>query len=209
MKQRACRSRAAAWATLALGVLAPSCMLRPSPDPTRFYVLTADAPDHPPASGSLAVGLGPITMPGYLHHPGLATRVGTEVRYADGDRWAEPLPTLFARALGQDLSALLGARIVPYPWYRATALDMVVRVDVSSFEAVAAGNASLAACWSIRDSPTRRVCRDECASIVEVVDEPGTQARVAALSRAVGELAQRLASAIRSCQRRETDPDIE
>jgi uncharacterized lipoprotein YmbA len=140
-------------------------------------------------------------MPGYLHHPGLATRVGTEVRYADIDRWAEPLPTLFARALGQDLSALLGARIVPYPWYRATALDVVVRVDVTSFEADAAGDASLDACWSIRDSPARSICRNECSSIVEAVDDRGAQAQVAALSRAVGELARRVGSAIGSCPR--------
>jgi len=199
VKHRVCRSRAAAWATLALAVLAASCMLRPRPDPSRFYVLAASAPDHPPAAGSLAIGLGPIVMPGYLHHPELATRAGTEVRYADVDRWAEPLPTLFARALGQDLSALLGARIVPYPWYRASALDVVVRVDVTSFEADAAGNASLDACWSIRDSPARSICRDECSSFAEAIDGHGAQAQVAALGRAVNELAQRVANTIRSC----------
>jgi uncharacterized lipoprotein YmbA len=185
-------------------------MLQPRPDPTRFYVLTASAPDHPPAPGSLVVGLGPITMPGYLQHPMLATRLdGTEIRYADFDRWAESLPTLFARALGQDLTALLGARIVWYPWYRATPLDVVVRVDVVSFESDAAGDAGLDACWTIRDMPTGTVCRDECSSIVEAVDERGAQALVAALSRALGELAQRLASAIRSCPRREAPPGAE
>jgi uncharacterized lipoprotein YmbA len=131
----------------------------------------------------------------------LATRVGTEVRYADVDRWAEPLPALFARALGQDLTALFGARIVSHPWYRPTALDVVVRVDVTSFEAEAAGNASLDACWTIRDSPAGTICRDECSSIVEAVDDRGAQAQVAALSLAVDELARRLASAIHSCPR--------
>jgi len=185
-------------------------MLRPRPDPTRFHVLAASAPDHPPASGSLVIGLGPITMPGYLQHPMLATRQGgTQVRYADFDRWAEPLPTLFGRALGQDLSALLGARIVPYPWYRDTPLDVIVRVDVASFESDAAGDARLDACWTIRDSSMRTVCRDECSSIVAAVDERGAEALVAALSRAVGELAQRLASAIRSRPQREASPGTE
>ena len=131
-------------------------------------------------------------MPGYLLHPGLATRVGTEVRYARVDRWAEPLPALFASALGQDLAALVGARIVPYPWYRAAPLDLVVRVDVTSFEADAAENARLDACWSIRGSRGITVCRDDCSSIVEPVDERGAQAQVAALSRALGELARRV-----------------
>lgn len=183
-------------------------MLRPRPDPTRFYVLAASAPSHQPAPGSLVVGLGPITMPDYLQYAMLATRPdATQVRYADYDRWAEPLPTLFARALGQDLSALLGARIVSYPWYRATPLDVVVRVDVASFESDAAGDARLGACWTILDASTRTVCRRECSSIVEAVDERGAPARVAALSRAVDELAQRLASAIRS--RREASPRTE
>ena len=201
MRRHALRCRGGALATLAAAVVATSCIWRPGADPTRFYVLAASVPDSPRPPGSLAIGLGPIVMPGYLQHPGLATRVGTEVRYADVDRWAEPLPTLFARALGQDLSALLGARIAPYPWYRAAPLDLVVRVDVTSFEADAATGARLDACWSIRGSRARTVCREDCSSIVEAVDERGAQAHVAALSRAVGELGQRVASASRSCPR--------
>jgi len=129
----------------------------------------------------------------------LATRVDdTEVRYADFDRWAEPLPTLFGRALGQDLSGLLDARIVPYPWYRATPLDVVVRVDVTSFEADTAGKARLEACWTIRDPRTQTSRREECSSIVEAIDGHGAPAQVAALSRPVSELARRVANAIRS-----------
>ncbi|HVN85817.1 MAG TPA: PqiC family protein [Candidatus Binatia bacterium] len=200
MKRRACRrSRSAAWATLALAVLAASCVLRPRPDPTRFYVLTASAPDSSPTPGSLVVGLGPLTMSGHLQHPLLATRVdGTQIRYADFDRWAEPLPTLFARTLGRDLSAGLGgARIVTYPWYRTTPLDVVVQVDVRCFEADTAGNVKLDACWNIRDTHTGSVRVNDCSSITETVDEPGPQAQVAALSRTVAELARRVAGALR------------
>jgi len=201
MRRPACRrSRGAAWATLALAVLAASCVLRQRPDPTRFYVLTASAPNYSPTPGLLAVGLGPLTMPGYLQHPMLATRVdGTQVRYADFDRWAEPLSTLFARALGQDLSAVLGgARIVTYPWFRTIPLDVVVRVDVRAFEADAAGNVVLDACWSVRDARTGTVRENDCLSITEAVDELGPKAQVAALSRTVEDLARRVAGAIRS-----------
>jgi hypothetical protein len=129
----------------------------------------------------------------------LATRVdGTQVRYADFDRWAEPLGVLFARTLGQDLSALLdAARIVPYPWYPATAPDVVVRVDVRRFEADVAGNARLEACWTIRNPRTATVRRDDCSSIAEKIEHDDARRQVAALSRAVGALAGQIASALR------------
>ena len=201
MRNGAARPRAAVpvvVAALAVGVLATSCLLGRG-DPTRFYVLTATVPAPSAGSGSFGIGLGPIAMPGYLRRPMLVTRIDdTQVRYADFDRWAEPLAALFARALGQDLSALLGAaRIVPYPWYPATPLDVVVRVNVTAFEADVHGNARLEACWTIRDGRTATVRRDDCASIAEAVARDGAQMQVAALSRAVGELAQRIATAIR------------
>lgn len=183
---------------LAIAVLAASCAWRRGPDPTRFYVLPADVPDSALQSGSLVIGLGPIAMPGYLQRPGLVTRAGTELRYADLDRWAEPLPTLFTRTLGENLSALLGARTVPYPWHRGTPLGVVVRLDVTSFEADGAGRATLAACWTIREPQSATVRGDACASIVEAVDGHSAQAEVAALGRALGELGRRIASAIRS-----------
>ena len=193
---------ATAWsaiATLAAGVVVSSCMLGRGSDPTRFYVLTATVPPSSSAPGSLGIGLGPIAMPGYLRRPMLVTRIdGTQVRYADFERWADPLPALFARALGQDLSTLLdGARIVPYPWYPTTPLDIVVLVDVGAFEADVEGNARLEACWTIRDPRTAAVRRGDCSSIAEAVDEADARAQVAALSRAVGELARRIASAAR------------
>ncbi len=191
------RALAGAVVMLVAGVALTSCLMGRG-DPTRFYVLTSTVPAPAPATGPLGIGLGPIALPGYLRRPMLATRVDdTRVRYADFDRWAEPLPAQFARTLGQDLSALAdSARIVPYPWYPATGVDVVVRVDVSAFEADAHGNARLDACWSVRDPRTSRVRSEDCSSIAEAAhpDDPGLQ--VAALSRTVGELAERIASGL-------------
>jgi uncharacterized lipoprotein YmbA len=180
-------------------VLLTSCLFGRG-DPTRFYVLSTTVAPSNAANGALGIGLGPIAMPGYLRRPMLAVRVdGTQVRYADFDRWAEPLPTQFARTLGRDLSALAdSARIVPYPWYPATGVDVVVRVDVSAFEADVHGNARLDACWTIRDPRTAAVRREDCSSIAEAVDADDPQRQVAALSRTVGELAQRIASGLPS-----------
>lgn len=189
------------WGALVLAVLAPACMLRARPDPTRFYVLAASASD-PPPPGALAVGLGPITMPGYLQHAMLVRRPDSlQIAYSDVDRWAEPLPALFGRTLGQDLAAVLGARIVPYPWSRSTPVDVVVRVDVTAFEANAENDAQLAACWTVRDTRGTTPCHEECSTFVTGVEGRDTDALVIALSRAVDELAHRLADAVRTCRR--------
>ena len=191
------RPRAAASAALAAAVLTSSCVLRRHPDPTRFYVLAATVPGSTVRPGARALGLGPIVVPGYLQHPGLVTRSGSEVRYADLDRWAEPLPTLFVRALGENVAALLGVRIVTYPWYRGTPVDVAVGIDVRSFEADGAGHVAMDACWTIREPSTATVRGTACASIVEPVDGDGVRAEVAALGRTVGELARRVAATVR------------
>jgi uncharacterized protein len=201
--RRAARPAAAASGTimLSLGVLTTSCLLGRG-DPTRFYVLTPTVPVSTSAPASLGIGLGPIVMPGYLRRPMLATRVdGTQVRYADFDRWAEPLPAMFARTLGRDLSALLdAARIVPYPWYPATPLDVVVRVNVLAFEADVHGNARLEACWTIQNR-SATVRRGDCSMIAEAVARDDAELQVAALSRAVGQLAQQIANAVPRSER--------
>ena len=63
-----------------------------------------------------------------------------------------------------------GAHIVPYPQYRATSRDVVVRVDVTSFEAHAPRNARLDASWTFADRVRAQCARNECASIAEAVD---------------------------------------
>ncbi len=186
-------------------------MLRPRPDPTRFYVLAATAPDHPPAPGSLVVGLGPITMPGYLQHPMLATRPdATQVRYADFDRWAEPLPTLFGRALGQDLSALLGARIVPHPWYRGDPARCR-RARRRDLFRVRRHRRREAGCVLDRSGTRPRGRRAGTSARRSSRRSTSVTRRLASPRSAVpsSELAQRLASAIRSCPRREASPGTE
>ena len=187
-------------AAVALALVASSCLFTRKNDPTRFYVLTTTVAPSEAAPGPLTIGLGPIVMPGYLQRPSLATRVDSaEIRYAEYDRWAEPLPSLFARALGDDLSALLGtARIVPYPWYPVTPLDLVVRVDVNAFEPDVSGNARLEACWTVKNPRTATATRAQCGSIAEATDGGGPQSHVNVLSRMVGELARRIAVTLRS-----------
>jgi uncharacterized lipoprotein YmbA len=129
-----------ATAILIVGFLT-SCSLNPKPDPTRYYVITA-MPDDPglrsaagvggenaePARGEAeaprgqTIGVGPVSLPSYLGRTRMVTRVtDNELRFAETERWAEPLGDAFLSALGRDVGFLLQAdEILLYPWYRTS-----------------------------------------------------------------------------------------
>ena len=138
-------------------LLAACSILSPTAGPSRFYVLTpvatsgAEAPNAP----GPALGIGPVTIPGYLQRPELVTRVApNEMQPADGDRWAEPLREQFERTLGQNLSTLLGTeRVLSFPWWRGVPLDFVVQVDVVRFEREAGQDVHLVARWLVAPLP--------------------------------------------------------
>jgi uncharacterized protein len=191
------RGRATFLAAVVLVASGTGCFLRARQDPARYYTLVALA-ESAPAASRLRVGLGPITLPGYLDRPELATRVDPErVRYSAFDRWAEPLPRQLERILGEDLGRALGTvGIVAYPWYPSVPLDVAVRVNVLAFELDAGGVARLEAAWTLRDPGTARVFRQGRSSFAEPVAPGGADTAVAALSRALARLAAELAAAI-------------
>jgi hypothetical protein len=186
-------------------MLAPSlsaCLFRARPDSFRYYTLESSTDSSVRSASGLTVGLGPVTLPGYLSRPSPVTRVdGTQVRYSEEERWAEPLGKQFIRTLSEDLSrALGGARIIEYPWYPGAPVDVAVAVNVLAFENDPTGTATLNAGWTLRDPKTRRVDYEGQSAIVEPAAEtPGNakgDAAVTALSRALARLSSELAVAI-------------
>ena len=96
-------------ALLALTLVAAGC-LSPRADVSTFFLLTsAEAPGAvgPPLGGTL--GLGPVTLPGYLDRSELVTRLSdNQVAVSPTARWAEPLRDNVLRALSQNLVRVLG-----------------------------------------------------------------------------------------------------
>jgi uncharacterized protein len=179
-----------------------ACLFRARPDAFRYYTLASSAEPAVKSASGLTVGLGPVTLPGYLSRPALVTRMGdTQVHYAEGDLWAEPLAKQFTRTLSEDLSrALSGARIMDYPWYPGAPVDVAVAVTVVAFEVDSTGTATLNASWTVRDPQSRKVGYEGQSAIVEPAGgtpgEASVDAAVAALSRALARLSRELALAI-------------
>jgi uncharacterized lipoprotein YmbA len=194
---RTCRA-----AVVLLLALVPGCRIIPEPraEPTRFYTLTMPVPVRPHLGDeSLALGLGPITFPGYLDQSQIVTRVDDErIRFAPAERWAGSLRHQFERALSLRLMDQLGTDdVATFPWWPGRRIDLAVALTVLAFEADASSQARLDALWKVRDPKREQVLESGQVRVREPIDAGGTEATVAALDRALGQLADAIAADVR------------
>lgn len=200
--------RAAQFAAIAIlaiaGAAAGGCSLglQPRPDDSKFFVLSpvAAAPSSPSANSSaMVIGIGPIKLPDYLERQEIVTRVAPNRMVLSGtDRWAEGLDGNFTQVFAQDLGATLGTqRIVFFPWYQTATIDYQVQLDVYRFESDGSGTVTLTAHWQILDHLGKMLYVTD-STFTATAASPGATAVVAAMSTALGDLAQEIASKIAS-----------
>jgi uncharacterized lipoprotein YmbA len=177
-------------------VLVAGC-LGPQQDPSAFFLLS---PAPGPTVGTpvpAALGLGPVTIPGYLDRPQVVTRVSeNEIALAEADRWAEPLARHMTLTLQESLSRqLAGSSFVDYPWYASDAPDYAITLDVRRFEADMSGRVVLDATWRLLQDGDVVDTNDARLEQSAVGLDRG--ATVAAQSRALAELSVEIAAAVR------------
>jgi uncharacterized lipoprotein YmbA len=178
--------------------------LDPKPDPSRFFALaslprTGQRAQDTAGTNALALGIGPVKLPGYLDRQGIVTRVSqNRFAVAENDRWAEPLEENFSRVLSQNLSILLQTdRIVAYPWERSQQPTYQVQVEVLRFEPNAEQLVELWGRWSIIDAAKKTSSVRE-SYLTRPARDKSTEASVAALSEVVGDVSKEIAGAIRA-----------
>ena len=181
-------------------------ILQPTKDPSQYYVLTPidDASRGVPITYSsggshknLSIGLGPVKLPAYLARAEIVTRSSpNKIDLSDKDRWAEPLDKNFVNVLGQNLTVLLGAHVVTFPWYRPIDLDFQITDEVSRFDTDSHGTAQLVGRWEIKDPDSGEVLNSGDTNISEPARTGESAA--ATLSRALGDMSNQLADAVRA-----------
>lgn len=190
---------------LLVSFIAAGCsFLEPKPDPSRFFALaslprTGQRAQDAAGTNALALGIGPVKLPGYLDRQEIVTRVSqNRFAVAGNDRWAEPLEENFWRVLSQNLSILLQTdRIVAYPWERSQQPTYQVQVEVLRFELNAEQVVELWARWSIMDSAKKTISLKE-SYLTQPARDKSTEAAVTALSETVADLSREVADAIRA-----------
>ncbi len=187
---------------LAAGVLGlAGCAVR---DATQYYVLTSGggAGVRRAESGSgVAVGVGPIIIPGYLDRIQIVTRsTGDQVQIWPFHRWAEPLDMGITRTLADDLAARIPTeRVVAFPWRGSAgqSLEYQVVVAVLRFDGQPGGSVTLDTRWRLLGKGGRELVFKR-SILTEATGGPGYESLVAAMSRALGGLGQEIATEIRA-----------
>ena len=193
-------------ALLLLLALAPACHIIPEakPEGTRFYTLELPVPSGSGESDdSLALGLGPISFPGYLDQPQLVTRVDDErIAFSPNDRWAGSLRTQFERALSLRLMSALGTdNISVFPWWHGHRIDLSIQLNVLAFEPDSTGTVRLDALWKVKSGQGQEIVRAGRVSLREPIGSGGTPAAVEALGRALDQLADAIAGDVQHAKR--------
>lgn len=199
MKPSFARRSAAPGALVTVWLTATSC-LGPRSDPSTFFVLSATVAPATEEPIPVTLGLGPVTLPGYLARSEIATRMSdNQLAYAETARWAEPLTASVIRSLQENLVRLLRPeRVVLHPWYPSDGVDYEIAIDIARLESdTALRSATLVATWRVnRVDGTAHAERGQ-SGITEDVTVAGTEGAVAALSRALARLSEDVATGVR------------
>jgi uncharacterized lipoprotein YmbA len=192
-----------------LGVALLSAMLggcvnlKPTVDPTRFFVLSVV-----PAKASLPeaikmpwfVSVAAVETPAYLDNSCLAVRRNdSQLDYMQFLQWSEPVRAGITRCLREDLASLLGAdRVNPLSYRRPPGHCLEVQASVTRFEFTGSGQAVLAVRWLIVQARTGAVLRAQSSEFVrdnaKVAEDP--EPAVRALSEAVSLWSREVAEAM-------------
>jgi len=168
--------------------------------PTQFYTLSSiQLPPKDVGNPKTVVAVGPVVLPDYLDRPQIVTRAsGNRVMLAEFNSWVEPINGMFIRVLVENLSLLLATdNVIALPQRRPMRLDYQVEVDVSRFDADLSGRALLDARWRVFGRDGDRLIGEGRSTIVEPAAQPGDyEAIVAAMSRAMGQMSNAIASTI-------------
>jgi uncharacterized protein len=181
---------------LALLFLLAACGGSP---PTRFFTLDPiGSPIGGVARNVGAVTVGQVTLPAMLDRLSFVTREdANRISVSDQDRWAAPLEGMIRHVLAADLARRLPAGAVVAPGDPVPPGARSVTLTIREFLGDASGHVALDADWAISrgnrdDAPIHR------ETITREAGSGDAGAVAAAMSQALGVLADRIAAALQA-----------
>jgi len=135
-----------------------------------------------------------VQLPDYLDTTDIVERSGNQLIPSSTGRWGERLSLGITRALTTSLAARLPSVVVTAAPVGRPAWQVLV--DVAAFEATPDHQVLLVVQWTVAGGVNHQVRLAEQTSLVEAISGSGDGSIVAAMSRAVDELADRIAADI-------------
>ena len=181
---------------LALPATVAACA---SPEPS-YYTL-ASRPGVPQPGGPRLIELRRIGLAGYLDRPEIVRKdADYRLRIGSAERWGEPLGDLIARILAEDLNLRMpGTSVFTSAGSISVTADVTIELDMQRFDADASGDVVLLA--QVAASKGRERGRSALGTQTVRIQVhptgPATVDLVAAMSLALGQLADRIAPMVR------------
>ncbi|WP_193214374.1 PqiC family protein [Luteolibacter marinus] len=165
--------------------------------PKSFYVLTPEGP--PPAGGGMTIGVGPVSLAGYLDRANLVFQEsGNRMAVAESHRWAGDLEENIARVTATNLGRRLGTgNVRTYPWGSDGELRYQISLDIRQLHGTSNGDAVIDAAWRVYSLPDRRMIASKSWSGSEPMNADGYDELAAAQSRLLARLATEIAATLR------------
>jgi len=185
-------------ATLAGGAGLAGCASPPS----QFYTL-AVVPGTATGGGPPTIQLRRIGLAGYLDRNTIVrAQSGYQLHIDDNERWGEPPGDMIGRVLAQDLTQRLpGSTVFTEAGAITGDADTIVEVDVQRFDLDTSGVVILAAQVAVSRSRGGRGLAARALRFTERPASSSTSDLVAAMSVALGQLADAMAGMLRTTRR--------
>jgi len=202
-------TRAAWWALAVMACIGGGCASSP---PLHYFMLSETAPAArlTESTDQVPVRVDRVTIPTELDRSQLVRRIdANRVQIVDSDRWAAPLDDMIRRVLSADLAMRLPPSLVvdPYEPFSAEPRQSL-SVDIQHFYGDTSCAVSLRAAWVLKPPRAPSVRGTEEISLPAGRACPDASALPQAMSEALGQLSDRIATALTSQppQGRQTPP---
>jgi uncharacterized lipoprotein YmbA len=184
---------------IAILVLISSCIGKTPP--ATFYTLSVIQEKNSlnRIPHDIAIAIGPVTIPSELDRSQIITRdIDGRITLSELHRWAGPLQERIASVLSINLATLLGTDMVaPRISENIFPFTHYVILSINRFDGRLQGTVLLDVTWSIKTNNKPDPLIVKRSIIHEAVLSPGHSGLVAAQGKALSELSNRIAEAIR------------
>jgi len=187
-----------AYLTIVVGaMMLTACGRTP---PAKFYALQPVELSSPGRSlpRNVALAVGPVAIPADIDRAEIVTRdTGNEVSFSEYHRWAGPLTKSIASVMAQNIGTLLDTdRVTPFTRENIFQPTHRVVVNINRYDSQLSKEFLLNATWSIKELKGSKLLLVQNSIIRESLASSTYEGLVAAQSKALAALSQKIAAAL-------------